>query len=146
MQVIQLLVAVVVGALIPFQIAANKRFGVGAPVEAYGAAANFVVGAIAIVLILTAARTPLISRAQLSNMPWWAFLGGFCGLFYVYGALKIAPRIGPVLFLSLLILGQMGCSLVLEQFGVLYDKSPITAGRVVGVAFLLVGVYLIRSF
>lgn len=145
MHVLPLLVAILIGAMIPFQIAANKRFGASAPAEVYGAAANFVIGAAALVLIMGAMRTPMVTRAQLQSMPWWAYIGGFVGVFYVYGSLKIAPQIGVVLFSSLLILGQMTSSILLEHSGAMaYPKSPITLGKIGGVALVLLGVWLIR--
>jgi bacterial/archaeal transporter family-2 protein len=137
------LVAVAVGAGLTLQIGMNATLGriVGAPL--WGAVANFVVGLVGLLLavVLLGARYTPGSAAQ---VPAWAWLGGLLGAAYVAAATVLGPRLGGVALLALVLVGQLGASLLVDQFGVMgFPKITITPSRLAGVVLLLVGTLLV---
>jgi transporter family-2 protein len=69
------------------------------------------------------------------------------GALFVTSTIFLAPKLGAVTLLALLVSGQMLASLVLDHFGWLgYPEHLISIPRVLGVLFLLVGVILVQKF
>lgn len=145
MEILLILVAVLAGAGLPLQAGANAtmRTFLGRP--EWAAVVNFVVGLVALLawLIVSRAQWPAVSA--FGRAPWWAWVGGFVGAYYVAAVVVLAPRLGVATTLALTIAAQMGSALVFDHFGWLgFAIRPITAGRLVGVALLVAGVVLVR--
>jgi transporter family-2 protein len=137
------LVAVAVGTGLTFQIGMNATLGrtVGSPL--WGAIANFVVGLVALVAcaILLGARYTPGSAAQ---VPAWAWLGGLLGAAYVAAATVLGPRLGGLALLALVLVGQLGAALVVDQFGLLgFPRIEVTPMRLLGAALLVLGTLLV---
>jgi transporter family-2 protein len=113
-----LLVAVLIGAMLPLQGLVNARLGVqaGGPVAA--AFVSFLVGTAMLGLYLLATRTPLTLQGA-SKWPAWIWAGGALGAIYVACFTLLIPRIGAAGMVCLAVLGQVTASLLLDQFGVL---------------------------
>ena len=78
-------------------------------------------------------------------MPWYAWLGGFYGAFFVAVAAFAAPRLGVGVLLTAAIAGQLLGAIVLDHFGLLgLARNPITVTRVAGIGLVLLGVLLVR--
>ena len=112
----------------------------GSPLQA--AFISFVVGAVAlgVIVLFAPSRFP---KDILVQTPWWAWSGGLLGVFYISTAIVLSPRVGALVLTSLLVTGQLLAALILDHFGLLaFPKVPITSLRVIGLAFLIVGVIL----
>jgi transporter family-2 protein len=82
---------------------------------------------------------------DLGAAPWWVWIGGFLGAFYVLGSVVTAPRLGAAVLFAFILAGQAIASLAVDHFGwVGFEKSPITAGRLAGVVLVAAGVALVR--
>lgn len=139
--------ALLLGAGLTLQVAMNSRMRgfSGGPVGS--ALVSFVIGTLALVAILIAARASWPAPHQLGQAPWWAWLGGLMGAVYVLGAVVLAPRIGPGALLGAVVAGQMSAALLLEHFGWLGTvQHPVSAARIVGVMLIVGGVALVRFF
>ena len=142
-----LLFAVVAGAMIPFQAGVNAQLAhwVESPVRA--AFVSFVVGTLALLVISVLVLKPLPSVARLGQAPWWVWIGGFLGAFYVAGSIVAAPKLGATLMIAAVVAGQTLASVLVDQFGwVGFRAHDISAGRVVGVLLVAGGVALVRVF
>ncbi len=105
---------------------------------------SFVVGSAALAVYALLLRVPLPERAQLAAVPAWAWGGGVLGAFYVASSVVVGPRLGAATLLALVVLGQLGTSLVVDHFGWLgFPQHPLTVLRVAGAALLFGGVVLI---
>jgi transporter family-2 protein len=105
---------------------------------------SFVVGTLALIMLVLALRTPVPDRATFAAVPWWAWFGGLLGAFYVASSTIVAVELGATTLLGLALLGQLSTALVLDHFGWLgLPENPITWTRVAGVALLAVGVWLV---
>jgi transporter family-2 protein len=113
--------------------------------SAYPAAlVSLLVGTAALVALMLVTRTPLPSRDTLSSIPLWAWFGGILGAFYVTISTVVAGELGASSLLALTIAGQLAMALVVDHFGWLgLPENPITVTRLLGVALLGAGVWLI---
>ena len=137
---------VLAGASLAFQqvVNADLRSQLGSPW--WAGVVSYVVG---LVLMLAMAFT--VGGARLPSVvnvrgPWVIWAGGLFGSFFIATAILLVPRFGAAIFLALVVVGQMLGSLAFDQFGIL-GLPQHTAGpvRVVGAAFLILGVVLIRQ-
>jgi transporter family-2 protein len=140
-----LAVALVTGAAIAVQALANSRlrFALGTPV--WAAIAQFIVGLVALVAIAIVTRQPAPDAGGLSRMPWWGWLGGAFGALFITVSIVLTPRLGTALTLATITVGQMVAALVLDHYGWL--GAPVvrlSVPRVLGAAFLLAGIALMR--
>ncbi len=131
-----------VGGLIALQPAINA--GLGRATGSLAAALiSFGVGT-----LLLAAIVVLSGQAEgvagAADVPWYYLLGGALGAAYVFTALVTVSSIGAGGVAAATITGQLTTSIVLDRLGVLgLEQTPITLERVVGVALLLAGTFLI---
>jgi bacterial/archaeal transporter family-2 protein len=142
-----LLFAVAAGAMLPVQFGINAQLSnwVGSPIRA--AFVSFLVGTIALLIISAFVRKPLPSLARLGDIPWWVWVGGLLGAFYVTGSIVTAPKLGAVTLAAAIVFGQTVASVVVDQFGwVGFEKHHASPGRLVGVVLVGVGVVLVRAF
>ena len=146
-----LAVALAAGAVLPVQGAVNAqlRGDLGAPLAT--GAWSFVVAASAMLLVLAAA--PLVAgparrpRApDRAALPWWGWLGGFCGAAYVTAVFLLIPEIGVAPTVALTVAGQQLASVAVDRYGLLrLPRRPLTPRRLAGVGLLLAGVALIQA-
>lgn len=108
---------------------------------------SFAVGTVTLGAYMLVARTPLPSWGQLSQTPLWIFSGGVLGAYFVASIIFAAPKLGAAVLISFIIAGQMAGSILLDHFGLLgFPEHPVNFWRLAGVACLIVGVVLIRTF
>jgi transporter family-2 protein len=142
-----LLFAVAAGAMLPFQFGVNAQLSnwVDSPIRA--AFVSFLVGTIALLIISAFVRKPLPSLARLGDVPWWVWIGGLLGAFYVAGSIVTAPKLGAVTLAAAIVFGQTLASVLVDQFvWVGFKEHHASPGRLVGVLLVASGVVLVRAF
>jgi transporter family-2 protein len=144
---ILLLLAFFAGAVAPVQAGVNSQLRAWVGHPAWAALASFTVGTLSLLVYYLALRLPWPAASTLARTPWWAWLGGVLGAFYVLSSVVVAPRLGAAVLIGLVIAGQLLASLVLDHFGLVgFARHPLNVWRVIGALFLLTGVVLIRRF
>jgi bacterial/archaeal transporter family-2 protein len=142
-----LAVAVVAGAMLPLQAGINAELARFIDGPSRAAFVSFLVGTLALLVLSLVATRGLPSPGRLDGAPWWIWVGGLLGAFYVFGSIVAAPRLGAVVLIGAVLAGQSVASLLIDHYGwVGFEEHAITPGRVVGVALLAVGVALVRAF
>ncbi len=140
-----LLFAFLAGVMLPIQFGINAQLShwIGSPMRA--ALVSFVVGTLGLAVVTLAFVRGLPAGDRIAAAPWWVWLGGFFGAFYVLGSIVAAPKLGAVTLVALILAGQAVASLAVDHFGwVGFEEQPITLGRIAGVALLAGGVALVR--
>lgn len=138
-------VAIVAGALIPVQAGINGIVGMRTGFPVWATTLNFIVGTLALTLLVGIQGQLRPFREGVSNLPWWAYLGGLLGAGFVTATVYLAPRLGAASMLASLIAGQMLAALALDHLGLLgYPQHAIGPSRILGVLMLVLGVVLIR--
>ena len=105
---------------------------------------SFFVGAVVLLVVAV-----LFTRggAKPEDAPWWAWIGGALGAFYVTSTVVVPIRIGTAAFFGILVAAQLVMSVLADQFGwVGFAQKDITPLRAVGVVLLVAGAVLVRIF
>jgi transporter family-2 protein len=139
------LLALIAGAGLPLQAGFNAALARHAGRTEWAALTNFAVGTLLLAAWIAVRRVPLPAASALARAPAWAWAGGLLGAFYVFAITYAAPRLGVALTLGVSIAGTMVASLALDATGGLgLAMRPLSAARVLGAAFLVLGVVLVR--
>ncbi len=147
MSSVLIFVCVLAGGLLPLQAAMNASIGAQTSGPIFATGVNFGVGLVALVVAMTALRTPWPTPSQFAAVPWWAWFSGFCGITVVMSTLLSAPKLGASITFAAVIAGQVGVALLCDTFGWLnYPQQELSAGRIIGAVMLVAGVVLIRKF
>ncbi len=140
------LLAVGAGTCIALQASANGKFRQNLGDNPLFAAFFSICGT-----ILTASVAMLILRPQVPDMatlretPWWNWIGGPLGALIVLAGASLTRELGAALFISLVVGGQLLCSLLLDHFGLMgLQEQPITLGRALGAALVVAGVLCVK--
>jgi transporter family-2 protein len=143
--VLLLAFAVVAGSFLPLQAGVNSTLAkfVGGPVRA--SFVSFGIGTLVLLGVVVLFYRGEHTRA--GHAPWWAWVGGALGAFYVTSTVVVPPRIGAAAFFGVLVAAQLVTSVLADQFGWLaFEQRNITPLRALGVVLLVVGAVLVRVF
>ena len=142
--ILTLLLALIAGALMAVQAPTNAILGKASGSPVVAALISFIVGTLALGA-LVAATSGRLFAPELKAVPWYAWLGGFYGAFFVVVAAFGAPKIGAGPLLTAVIGGQLIAAIVLDHYGLLgLTKQPIGLEKIGGVALVLFGAWLVR--
>lgn len=82
-----------------------------------------------------------------SEIPWWAWLGGACGAVALLSQPIAAPRLGAAIYIGLFITSSSVLSVLFDHFGWLgFAEHPAGLGRVLGCALMVIGIALVSFF
>jgi transporter family-2 protein len=143
--ILYLAIVFLAGGLIAAQAGVNSQLSraVGHPVLA--ATVSFLVGTAALLIWSVGVRGTWTGAAAALSAPWWVWTGGLLGAVFVVTTAWLAPVLGAATLLSVAIAGQMTCALVLDHYALAgFPHRPMSPGRAVGVALLVVGVVMLR--
>ncbi|MDP9376224.1 MAG: DMT family transporter [Actinomycetota bacterium] len=138
-----LMLTVFVGGLVALQAPINSTLGrtVG---SFQGAAISFSVGLIALLaLAALTSGTGTIGRAR--ELEWYYLVaGGLIGAAYVTSVLVTVRSLGAGGVTAATIAGQLAMSVLIDHFGLLgLPRAQLNASRVLGIALLAAGAFLI---
>ncbi|UGT46019.1 DMT family transporter [Nocardia yamanashiensis] len=139
----------VAGAVLPVQGATNAelRRALGDPFAT--GLWSFLVAtatiAIALLVLVTARRTPPPRFGALTTVPWWGWLGGAAAATYVTVTFSVIPQIGAATTIALTVTGQQIASAAIDHKGWFQlPAKPVTAERLGGLAALSIGCALVQ--
>ncbi len=142
-----LIVAVILGTIMPTQAAINNKLSIHLSNPILAALTSFLVGSVTLILYCLFNGTPLTNLGQIKNAPPSALLGGFIGAIYVACVTFLVPRLGVALLFSIIVAGQMLTTLFLDHYGVFgVPIREVSLPRVLGILLIIGGVILVRKF
>ena len=93
------------------------------------------------IFFLLANQTPIDKIT--SEIRPWIILNGICGFTILTIAALTFPKIGAASVIVLMVAAQLTAAMAFDHFGVLsLPQHPISAARLIGIAFVTVGVFL----
>ena len=140
---VAVLLTAAVGGLIALQAPINSQLGkkVGTFQAAF---VSFAIGTVLLLVIASTASGGLGRIGEARHLTWYYLMGGVLGAAYVTSVLVTVRTLGAGGVVAATIAGQLAMAVVVDQLGILgVAKQPITALRVVGLALLAAGVWLI---
>lgn len=142
----QVVLAVLCGAATAYQPGINAKFAEFAGSKVHGGVLNFAVGLVAMLAVSLALNAGIPDHQRLAVGPWWMWIGGLCGAFFVTLSLILVPKMGTTSYLAAMLAGQFAGSLLIDQYGhVGLPVSPITPRKLIGVGLIVAGVVCIAS-
>lgn len=139
------LLVVAAGASVAFQqvLIANLRMQIGS--AWWAAVASYLVGLLFTVAIALVAPGPKITEILPTSGDWLPWFGGIFGAIFLAITILMVPKLGAATTISLIIVGQMMLSLLMDHFGLLgLPVQPVSLIKMAGAGFLILGVVLIR--
>ncbi|WP_151820276.1 DMT family transporter [Acinetobacter soli] len=130
-----------IGIAMAIQTALNTqlRESLHSPLQA--AFISFLIGTIILGLLVSFEDATKPSLAQLGQIPWYLWLGGFLGVYAISVSIYTAPKFGFLTLSGVIIFGQLGMSMLLDHFGWLgNEKVPVNWQRVLGAIMIFAGV------
>lgn len=138
-------VALLAGAMIPFQAGSNATLGRALGHPLWATVISLVISLVAVVPVLLALRAPPPNLAAAAQGPWWQWIGGLFGVIYITAALWLAPRMGAANFIVGAVAGQLLASMLVDHFGLVgLPARPVTLARLAGVVLVLAGICVMQ--
>lgn len=105
---------------------------------------SFVVGTIALTVIVGIVGGGYASIGEIGGVPWYYLLGGLMGAVYITVALVTVRTLGAGGITAATITGQLTMSVIADRYGWLgAERRPITVSTLLGIALLGAGTWLI---
>ncbi|MFT4074405.1 MAG: DMT family transporter [Asticcacaulis sp.] len=131
------------GIGIPIMAALNGGLGARLASPAAASLILFCLAATISAIVLTFTGWP---QKPFAGIPPQYFTGGLFVAFYALSITWAGPRIGVGNAVMLVLLGQLAAAAAIDHFGLLGAvRSPITVQRALGIAAMVVGVFLARK-
>lgn len=142
MNLILLLMAFCVGMAMSIQAAVNTQLAASIGANSVVAAlVSFGCGTIVLAGVALSRGGLGPSLAALAGQPAWKFAGGFLGAAFVFGTVFLAPRIGLLSLIVLVIAGQLLTSMAIDHFGLInMAVRKVSNVRVLGAGVVALGV------
>jgi len=137
------ILAIVIGALMPIQAGLNAELTRQLKNPFIGAFVSLAIGAIAVssLVIFSGGMSGL---KRLNEVPPHLFLGGILGAIFVGSSLFFIPRMGATAMIAAFITGQLLGSVIIDHYGLMgLAVSPINITKVIGVILLFIGLFLV---
>lgn len=139
-----IVMTLVAGALMPLQAGINGQLARHTGNVMLASLISFVVGTLVLLLIVLYQRAAPAAGA-FRELNWWHWTGGLLGAYFIATAAFAGPKVGALLFMALVLAGQLGMALLLDHQGWAgFREAPISPGKLAGLALVLLGVWLIR--
>jgi transporter family-2 protein len=131
-----------VGVLIALQAPINAGLG-KATGSLPSALISFLIGTL-ILAVLVGLSGKTGGLGSTFDVSWYYLTGGLLGAAYVFTVLVTVTEIGAGGVAAATITGQLTASVLIDRLGILgLEETTLTLDRVLGVALLLAGTYLV---
>lgn len=139
--------ALTIGMLVSIQPAMNVILA-RAVESSYGAAViSHLVALLSILLVVAVIGAGKITPQALTSIPWWVYLAGVIGMFYVASGIVIAPVTGTLVYFIFVIAGQLIGSVLADHFGILgLQVREISTMRLAGLGLVLTGAFMVSKW
>ena len=77
------------------------------------------------------------------SVPWYVFLAGPLGIAIISSIGFAIPRVGVASTLTLIVVSQLVVGVVLDHFGWLTIPRPVDLQRLIGIAILFLGTWIV---
>ncbi len=141
---LSLALALLAGVLVAVQAPTNAILAKASGSPIVAAFISFLIGTVALGAIMAGSAGRLFAP-ELKSVPWYAWIGGLYGAFFVAMAAFGAPKIGVGPLLTAAIAGQLLGAILLDHYGLLgLARQPVSIEKIAGVALVLIGAWLVR--
>lgn len=141
--VILVLCAILVGVSITSQAGVTSQLRVALHSPAQAGFLSFLIGAAALGVVCVFQGNAWFKSVELSNLPWWAWLGGLMGAFNIFMVVYLAPKLGALVLTVSIVFGQVVASLLFDHNGWLgFPTIELSLPRIAGAVLIICGIFL----
>lgn len=146
MKILFYLLPVFAGVAITIQSGINSQLRSAIQHPLLAAFISFVVGTIALAILLIFSKEVLPSMAEYPKIDWYKYTGGLLGAFVVTVTLISVAQIGAGNMFVLIVAGQLITAVLMDHFGVLGMKpNPVSIQKIFGICLLIAGAWLVNK-
>jgi bacterial/archaeal transporter family-2 protein len=146
MKILFYLLPVFAGVAITIQSGINSQLRTAIQHPVMAAFISFVVGTIALAVLLIFSKETVPGLSQYSSIEWYKYTGGLLGAFVVTVTLLSVAEIGAANMFVLIIAGQLTTAVLMDHFGVLGMKAnPVSVQKILGIFLLVIGAWLVNK-
>jgi transporter family-2 protein len=99
-----------------------------------------------VLCIISMARGAWPTGSAIAAAPWWSWLGGLLGAFYVAVVIWGVPQLGAVSTIAALVFGQLAAALLLDAIGAFgLPVQGISWQRLLAAVLIFSGLILSRA-
>lgn len=139
-----LIIAVVIGSLMPIQASINAQLTRILNNPFLGAFISFCMGTLALFIMGLLQGNFFTDLKRLTLASPYHFLGGIFGALFVGSSIVLIPKLGATTLMASFVTGQLLMSLAVDHFGWFgVNVQPLSLQRTVGVILLFTGLLLI---
>lgn len=140
--ILSIIIGLTIGVGLTVQTSINGRLrqAFGSPFLA--SAISFTIGTIFLAAVTLLINHRLFFEATLfQSQPFWIWLGGLLGIFYLTGNILLFPKIGSVQTVIFPVLGQVLMGLLIDDFGWFNGTvTALTPLRITGAVCVILGI------
>lgn len=141
-----MILSIICGVASSIQIGLNATLAKNISNDLWAAILALFIGAVGLAIYAVATQNLSVKWQSLVGLPLWIWTGGLLGAVFVAGSVIAAPRVGAVMFVGLVLVGQVVASLLLDHYGYLgFQQTPMSLSKILGVCLLIGGVILIKK-
>jgi transporter family-2 protein len=140
------LLSILAGVAVAIQTGVNSQLRQDTNNPIFTTLISFSTGTVALIILyyLFFHQSPAFPKNY--DFQWWKFTGGLLGVIYITAVVIAAPRIGAGNALGFIVAGQFIAAIVIDHNGWLgLPINSISLYRILGIGFLLLGVYFIQK-
>ncbi|MDI6666192.1 DMT family transporter [Leuconostoc falkenbergense] len=132
------------GFLLANQSAINAKLGAAVRSPFRSSLISFSVGTIFLIAVFLGSNQHIVPIGTvLSHNPWWIWLGGILGVFFLTSNILMFPKLGAIQTIILPILGQVLMGEVIDIFGLFgAQQHTLTWLKSMGILILFLGIYI----
>lgn len=146
MKILFYLLPVFAGVAITIQSGVNSQLRTSIQHPLMAAFISFVVGTIALAILLIFSKETIPGLSQYSSVNWYKYTGGLLGAFVVTVTLISVAQIGAGNMFVLIVAGQLVTAVLMDHFGVLGMKpNPVSMQKFFGICLLVAGAWLVNK-
>lgn len=138
----------IAGVLLALQPPSTAALGQYAGAPSFSSLISFLVGLAAIIVyfLIDSDLGNKIDPKGLSNAPWWAWIGGLFGAFYIIVITVFTQQLGAAVLVGIIVAIQILASGILDHFGWLnLPVRPMDWSRGLGIALIILGVIIMNK-
>lgn len=146
MKIFFYLLPVFAGIAITVQSGINSQLRSAIQHPVMAAFISFIVGTVALAVLLIFSKSALPELAQYSTAKWYQYSGGLLGAFVVTVTLIAVAQIGAANMFVLIIAGQLTTAVLMDHFGVLgMRENPVNLQKLIGILLVVAGAYIVNK-
>lgn len=140
-----LIIALAMGLLVPFQIAANSRLRQVVGPAYVSTLVSFSVSTLALLLVSLVSGSPIVPTGDmLSEASWWSWFAGLVAVVTITISIHLFKEIGSLQAVIIPMFSQLIFSLLIDHFGWFgANVIPMGLKRIIGSLLLIAGVVLV---